>query len=284
MKLSTFFPKKLQEQVEEHTKNLKRLQEAIHEAVLKVAHHSEITDYLYKFPSQLSGGQQQRVAISRAIVKNPTVLLLDEPLSNLDAKLRIQTRQWIKRLQRRLGITAVLVTHDQEEALAISDEIVCMSQARIQQIGSPMSLYHRPQNTFIARFIGVPEMFIFEGSLQNNQGLVNQVAFPVKNLPVLESKGSPKETKTNSPESGLLLFGVRAEDVVLDKNGSFEGEVVALEELGKERRATVVSKTFSKAVQLNLPPHSPVTIKETVRFSFVADKIHVFAPSGQRLN
>lgn len=174
----------------------------------------------------------------------------------------------------------MLVTHDQEEALAISDEIVCMSQAKIQQIGSPMSLYHKPQNTFIAKFIGVPEMFIFEGTFEEGKGFVNQVAFQIKNLPVF----SDKETKTASKEAGLLLFGVRAEDIVLDKNGSFEGEVVAIEELGKERRATVVSKLFDKAIQMNLPPHLPVTVKEMVRFSFLPDKIHVFSPSGERLN
>lgn len=276
LKLVAFLPQELQEQVSAHAKELRKLQEAIHEAVLKVAKNSEITDYLFKFPSQLSGGQQQRVAISRAIVKSPTVLLLDEPLSNLDAKLRIQTRQWIKRLQRRLGITAVLVTHDQEEAMAISDEIVCMSQAKVQQIGSPMSLYHKPQNTFIAKFIGIPEMFIFEGTLQKEQGVtLSKVAFPVTNLPAKQ--------KISNEQS--LLFGIRSEDILLEKEGKFEGKVVAIEELGKESRATVVSELFpSKALQMNLPLNSLINVSDIVRFSFAADKIHIFALSGERLN
>ncbi|WP_416737922.1 ATP-binding cassette domain-containing protein [Mycoplasmopsis meleagridis] len=151
----------------ELNKDIITIRKAIHEAVLEVAKKVEILPILQKKPTRLSGGQQQRVAIARAIVKSPQILLMDEPLSNLDAKLRISTRQWIREIQQKLGITTVFVTHDQEEAMSISDIVVCMSTSKVQQIGTPMELYRKPKNKFVARFLGMPEMALFPGNYQN---------------------------------------------------------------------------------------------------------------------
>ena len=138
------------------------------EIVYEVAKLVQIDEYLQRKPSQLSGGQQQRVAIARALVKRPKVLLLDEPLSNLDARLRLQTREEIKRIQKNTGITTVFVTHDQEEAMSISDEIVVMKLGEEQQKDKPQEVYNNPKNLFVAQFLGTPPINVFEGYIKNN--------------------------------------------------------------------------------------------------------------------
>lgn len=133
---------------------------------MEVAKRVEITKILQKKPTRLSGGQQQRVSIARAIVKKPDILLMDEPLSNLDAKLRISTRQWIRQIQQSLKITTVFVTHDQEEAMSISDIVICMDFGKVKQIGSPIELYNKPNNLFVAKFLGMPEMGLFPATFE----------------------------------------------------------------------------------------------------------------------
>ncbi|PPE05942.1 ATP-binding cassette domain-containing protein [Williamsoniiplasma lucivorax] len=151
---------------------LKSFRQEVKKAVLDVAEKVEITNQLHKRPSELSGGQQQRVSIARAIVKKPKVLLLDEPLSNLDAKLRVSTREWIKKFQKATGITTIFVTHDQEEAMSISDKIFVMSQGKLQQGNTPMEIYSKPENVFVANFIGTPSMNFIEGARVNEDGMV----------------------------------------------------------------------------------------------------------------
>jgi multiple sugar transport system ATP-binding protein len=129
-----------------------------------------LTPYLHRLPKQLSGGQRQRVAMGRAIVRNPQVFLFDEPLSNLDAQLRVQMRQEVKSLQQRLGTTSIYVTHDQIEAMTMADRIVLLNQGHIEQVGAPLDLYDRPANLFVARFIGSPAMNLLEGSIVRRQG------------------------------------------------------------------------------------------------------------------
>ena len=132
-----------------------------------VARIVKIDEYLERKPSELSGGQQQRVAIARALVKKPKVLLLDEPLSNLDARLRIETREEIRRIQKETGITTIFVTHDQDEAMAIADKMVVMSMGEIQQVGKPQEIYKNPKNLFVAKFLGVPPINLFKGYMMN---------------------------------------------------------------------------------------------------------------------
>ena len=137
--------------------------------VYEVSKLVQIDEYLQRKPSQLSGGQQQRVAIARALVKKPRVLLLDEPLSNLDARLRLQTREEIRRIQKETGITTVFVTHDQEEAMSISDEILVMKKGVAQQIDTPQNVYSNPKNLFVAQFLGTPQINVFEGLIKNEE-------------------------------------------------------------------------------------------------------------------
>ncbi len=139
------------------------------ERAYNVAKLVQIDDLMERKPHELSGGQQQRVAIARALVKMPRVLLLDEPLSNLDARLRLQTREEIKRIQRETGITTVFVTHDQEEAMSISDMIVVMKLGVVQQIGQPQEVYDDPVNLFVAKFLGTPPINVFEGKVEKGK-------------------------------------------------------------------------------------------------------------------
>ena len=134
----------------------------------------QIDSLLDRKPSEMSGGQQQRVAIARALVKMPSVLLLDEPLSNLDARLRLQTREEIRRIQRETGITTVFVTHDQEEAMSISDEIVVMKEGVVQQTGRPQAVYDDPANLFVAKFLGTPPINLFDGRIENQWLYIGQ--------------------------------------------------------------------------------------------------------------
>lgn len=202
-------------------KNLKWDKAKAEARVLEVAKIVKIQDQLDKKPAQLSGGQQQRVAIARAIAKNPDILLLDEPLSNLDTKLRVETRQEIRRIQKETGVTAIFVTHDQEEAMSISDEIVLMKDGAIQQISSPSDIYMNPVNKFVASFIGSPEMNFID--LTINDGKCTIDSLTIENLPQNMSKG---------------ILGVRAEDFEVAEEG-IKTKVMTVEILGRERLLTL---------------------------------------------
>ena len=139
----------------------KLTKEQMNERAEKAASLVQITELMERKPSEMSGGQQQRVAIARALVKTPRVLLLDEPLSNLDARLRLQTREEIRKIQKETGVTTIFVTHDQEEAMSISDLIIVMKSGRVQQIGAPQNVYDQPENLFVAKFLGTPAINVF---------------------------------------------------------------------------------------------------------------------------
>ena len=177
-------------------------------------------------PSELSGGQQQRVAIARALVKNPRLLLLDEPLSNLDARLRLEMREEIRRIQQRTGVTTIFVTHDQEEALSISDRIVLMRSGVLQQNDLPQRLYNEPANQFVADFLGNPPINNIPGSIQNGLFVTEDGKAEAK-LPMLE--GVENGRRVN--------FSVRSESFVLDEKGPIACEVTRMYQMGKEEMA-----------------------------------------------
>ena len=213
-------------------KNLKWDKAKAEARVVEVAKIVKIQDQLDKKPGQLSGGQQQRVAIARAIAKNPDILLLDEPLSNLDTKLRVETRQEIRRIQKETGVTAIFVTHDQEEAMSISDEIVLMKDGAIQQVSSPSDIYMNPVNKFVASFIGSPEMNFIDIAINDGKCTIDSLT--IENLP------------TNLTKATL---GVRAEDFEVATEG-LKTKVMTVEILGRERLLTLdhQGKTYKMLV------------------------------------
>ncbi|HBI91521.1 MAG TPA: ABC transporter ATP-binding protein [Terrisporobacter glycolicus] len=194
--------------------------------ITRVAKLMQIEELLNKKPSKLSGGQQQRVAIARAIVKNPKILLLDEPLSNLDARLRIELREDIRKLQKKLGITTVFVTHDQEEALSISDKILLMDKGNVQQYCNPKEMYMKPKNQFVATFLGNPTMNLFDG-LEEDEKIYMLISGKKKEL---VSNNIHKVANTK----GKVKIGIRPEDFILHEDGILEGEIYALQTLGKD--------------------------------------------------
>lgn len=213
--------------------------------VIEMAKLVGIEDQLDKKPAQLSGGQQQRVAIARALVKKPRVLLLDEPLSNLDARLRLQTREEIKRIQRETGITTIFVTHDQEEAMSISDEIVIMNTGVQQQMNEPQSVYLNPNNLFVAKFLGNPPINIFEGEIKNNELIINGKKFGVRKAP-----------------DGRYNVGLRPENFKVSNEG-FLVDITDVDTIGrdtlihfklgeKDVRALVDSETYDGSNQVKL--------------------------------
>ena len=178
----------------------------------------QIESLLDRKPAELSGGQQQRVAIARALVKRPRVLLLDEPLSNLDARLRLRTREEIKRIQRETGITTVFVTHDQEEAMSISDRIVVMKAGVVQQIGKPQNVYDDPVNLFVAKFLGTPPINVFSGEVKNEQLYIGSEA-------VLSTPGVSDQP---------VHVGIRPEGFILKEDGPLSCDLVRLEVMGRD--------------------------------------------------
>ncbi len=189
--------------------------------IREVAKTLGILDLLHRYPRQLSGGQQQRVALARALVKQPNVFLMDEPLSNLDAKLRVSARTFLKSLQRKLGITTVYVTHDQAEAMAMADRIALISEGKVQQIGTPSELYFRPVNQLVAGFLGSPPINFIDAIAQD--GIVKAPGFTWK------VEGLQVE--------GKVVVGIRPEDISVS-GGDVIGKVSVVEPLGSE---TIVS-------------------------------------------
>ena len=184
----------------------------------------QIDDLMDRKPSELSGGQQQRVAIARALVKMPRVLLLDEPLSNLDARLRLQTREEIRRIQKETGITTVFVTHDQEEAMSISDVIVVMKLGVVQQVGAPQNIYDDPTNLFVAKFLGTPPINVFNGKVEDGKLYIGEEA-------VLE---------VNGVENQNVTVAVRPEGFIVNENGAFSCELSNVEVMGRD--VSIVSR------------------------------------------
>lgn len=182
----------------------------------------ELEEHILKLPSQLSGGQQQRVAIARAIAKNPSLLLLDEPISNLDAKLKEQTSKEINMIQKKYGITTVFVTHDQQEALAVSDRIVVINEGKIMQVGSPMDLYKNPDNLYVAKFIGTPSINTFDVEIKNKKviGLENLINGDL------------------DVKDGQYTLGIRPENFTISKKG-MELKVGGSKLLGRDIQVTV---------------------------------------------
>ncbi len=199
----------------------KEKKEIIHRKVMAAAEILDLKSQLNKKPKQLSGGQRQRVAMGRAIVRNPKVFLFDEPLSNLDAKLRGSMRRELILLHKKLNATIMYVTHDQTEALTLADRIVCMSMGHVQQIGKPIDLYERPANTFVATFIGLPPMNMFEGKIQGGYFKSDLFEYPLSEKQIRQLKDY---------EGKEVILGVRPENVTRD--GSVKLNVTNNENLG----------------------------------------------------
>ena len=178
----------------------------------------QIDNLMERKPSELSGGQQQRVAIARALVKMPKVLLLDEPLSNLDARLRLQTREEIRRIQKETGITTIFVTHDQEEAMSISDMIVVMKLGVVQQTGKPQEIYDNPTNLFVAKFLGTPPINVFDGRVENGTLYI----------------GNDAILKINGVADQAVTVGIRPEGFVPNENGALVCKLNNIEVMGRD--------------------------------------------------
>ena len=219
-------------------------------------------------PSELSGGQQQRVAIARALVKTPNVLLLDEPLSNLDARLRLQTREEIRRIQRETQVTTVFVTHDQEEAMSISDLIVVMKDGVIQQIGQPQDVYDSPVNLFVAKFLGTPPINVFEGSVKDGKVMIGDEA-------VLNASGIPDQD---------VWIAIRPEGFTLDDNGPFSCNLSRVEVMGRDISVVAThDKCENASIRAIISAKTRVAVgAEKVRFILDPDKVFLFDKQTQQ--
>ena len=250
----------------------------IREKVGRAAGILQIAEILQRRPRELSGGQRQRVAIGRAIVREPKVFLFDEPLSNLDAKLRVQMRLELTRLRRQLRATMIYVTHDQVEAMTMADRIVVLNQGRVEQVGRPLDLYHSPRNRFIAGFIGSPAMNFLEGSVTQVAGVGVQVALPGRvYLTIPRKPGSAK------PGDHVWL-GIRPE--AIDSNGKgdavLSGRVVAVERLGNEAYV-YLEVPGSSEFAVHSAGDVEVQVGDVMRIGIAAGACHLFDASGLAL-
>jgi iron(III) transport system ATP-binding protein len=204
---------------------------AVRERVHEVLELVEMPDYAKRYPHQLSGGQQQRVALARALVYSPSVLLLDEPFSNLDAKLRVRARTWVKELQQSLGLTTIFVTHDQDEALSMSDRVVVMSAGQIQQIGTPEDVYRTPANRFVAEFVG--RVNLIDGVVSSRDGVRTVVDVdPSHRLAVATTDASPLKNRVTLAVRPEALTLIRADEASTNGTNTWDANVHAVAFLG----------------------------------------------------
>jgi multiple sugar transport system ATP-binding protein len=265
-KLLTHFTKKLPHSLHYLTESEKK----IDQQVIGVAKLLQIENLLKRLPKQLSGGQRQRVALGRAIARNPQVFLMDEPLSNLDAKLRTETRTQIVKLQRQLGTTTIYVTHDQTEAMTMGDRIAVMNQGQIQQIGKPLEIYNKPINKFVAEFIGSPTMNFIPIKVQQGQ-LIN---------PEFRLKIPQKwQEHLKRYEAQMLLLGIRPQDFTISHPGleNIPVKINFIEALGNETYLTAnLIKQENISLQVRIPPDIVVKPQDIIYLSPNQDKIHLF--------
>ena len=227
----------------------------------------ELDDFLHRRPAELSGGQRQRVALARAIVREPNVFLMDEPLSNLDAKLRVSTRAQIKNLSHELAVTTIYVTHDQVEAMTLADRVVIMQQGVVQQVGTPVEIYDRPANTFVAGFIGNPAMNLLDGEVSDG-------AFRAENVDI---------AGLSAPD-GKVTLGFRAEDAeVVESGGEINAPIYTMELLGD---STMVSVRIGGAlVSVKADKNYRAGIGDIVSIRVPQDHCHIFdAEGGHRVD
>ena len=222
----------------------------------------QIDGLMERKPSELSGGQQQRVAIARALVKMPRVLLLDEPLSNLDARLRLQTREEIRRIQKETGITTIFVTHDQEEAMSISDMIVVMRDGVVQQTGAPQEIYDNPRNLFVAKFLGTPPINVFNGEIKGGKLYVGSQA-------VLNVQGASDRK---------VVIGIRPEGFIPDANGPLVCDISNVEVMGRDVSIVCKHEAQTSAVVRAIvdADHKIAQDAKQVRFSLKPHKVFLF--------
>jgi multiple sugar transport system ATP-binding protein len=241
----------------------------IGERVRKAAEILGLVPYLERYPRQLSGGQRQRVAMGRAIVRDPQVFLFDEPLSNLDAKLRVAMRTEIKELHQRLKTTTVYVTHDQIEAMTMADKIVVMHDGLVEQVGAPLDLYDRPANRFVAGFIGSPAMNFLAGKVGAAGITINSV------------NGFSLPVKTNLEASREVILGIRPEHLEIADDG-FEAEVVVIEPTGSETQ--LFARVGGQEIAAVFRERHEFAPGQRIRLRPKAECAHLFDPSsGQRI-
>ena len=249
---------------------LKIPKDEINSRVQKAAEILELGELLERRPSQLSGGQRQRVAMGRAIVRDPVAFLFDEPLSNLDAKLRVQMRLEIKKLQTQLKTTSLYVTHDQVEAMTLADRMVVMNEGNVEHVGTPLEVYTKPKTLFTAQFIGSPAMNILKGECQYNQ--------------INLSSGA--KLKTNSKHNGRVNVGLRPEDFTINEKGPIKLNVELVELIGAN---TLIHGRLENSNEILVASIAGVIsdseIGNQINLSFDENKLHLFdVNSNQRIN
>ena len=244
--------------------------------VKEVAKLVQIEELLDRKPAQLSGGQQQRVALCRALIKKPDILLLDEPLSNLDAKLRTLMRAELKRLQRKLGITTIFVTHDQVEAMTMSDKIALLQLGELQQYSPSDELYNRPVNLFVAGFIGSPPMNLIDVSLEQAE---EKLLLKNEDITIEIPSKIGKLIKSRSQDNKIVL-GIRPEDITIDHKKGEEAEVYVVEHMGMQVLVTVKLGNLQIKV-LTAPPFAK-EMGDKVKLHFNVNKIHLFDKNTEK--
>jgi multiple sugar transport system ATP-binding protein len=246
------------------------------ERAAQVAARLQIDHLLARRPAEISGGQQQRSSVARALVHTPQVFLFDEPLSNLDAKLRLEARSFIKHLQKEVGVTAIYVTHDQSEAMALADTIAVMDKGRIVQMGPPLEVYRRPATTFVANFLGSPPMNLLPVRVEGDSvTALADPGFRVALPPGVEGRVEPGRS---------LLLGVRPEHLLLGKpgaDGAIEGSLYSVEPLGAESLVTI--EVGGSLVTARLFGDEEPRLEPRVALRPDPDRLHLFSDSGERI-
>ena len=253
----------------------KRSKDEINERVQEAARILQIEDYLHRKPKQLSGGQRQRVAIGRAITRKPKVFLFDEPLSNLDAALRVQMRVELAKLHDQLNATMIYVTHDQTEAMTLANDIVVLDEGIVSQKGSPMELYNNPNNLFVGGFIGSPKMNFISSKITSKSGDKTEVDL------MGSAKISIPKTSASASEGDSVELGIRPEHLTVNQSGdaSWESKVFVVEKLGSGTFLYLEKEGEPLVVETD--GDSNIKVGDTVKVGFDAERCHLFDSSKQ---